>query len=149
MSGAISAFASHSAHSAFPPALAPQTWDASEALLAVCRRLWGQPFTAPIYALLLHQWLLIHRDAGGADQRLKHLNVLVSGGWQSGGCMCGGRGGRPGPARRAGVLLVWQQAGAAGGAGGEPRPCQACSLLGVRGWAKGKWAARFHLGTRG
>lgn len=56
-----------------------KTWDASEALLAVCRRLWGQPFTAPIYALLLHQWLLVHKDAGGADQRLKHLNVLVSG----------------------------------------------------------------------
>lgn len=45
----------------------------------MCRRLWGQPFTGPIYALLLHQWLLVHRDAGGADQRLKHLNVLVSG----------------------------------------------------------------------
>ncbi|GAB4815145.1 hypothetical protein N2152v2_002191 [Parachlorella kessleri] len=56
-----------------------RTWEASEALLAVCRRLWGQPFTTPIYALLLHQWLLIHKDAGGSDQRLKHLNVLVSG----------------------------------------------------------------------
>jgi len=53
--------------------------EASEALLAVCRQLWGQPFTAPIFALLLHQWLLVHPDAGGGDQRLKHLNILVSG----------------------------------------------------------------------
>lgn len=56
-----------------------RTPDASEALLAVCRQLWGQPFTAPIFALLLHQWLLVHPEAGGADQRLKHLNILVSG----------------------------------------------------------------------
>lgn len=53
--------------------------EASEALLAVCRQLWGQPFTAPIFALLLHQWLLVHPEAGGSDQRLKHLNILVSG----------------------------------------------------------------------
>ncbi|KAI7841005.1 hypothetical protein COHA_005233 [Chlorella ohadii] len=52
---------------------------ASEALLALCRQLWGQPFTAPTYALLLHQWLLVHSEAGGAEQRLKHLNVLFSG----------------------------------------------------------------------
>ena len=39
----------------------------------------GQPFTAPTYALLLHQWLLVHSEAGGAEQRLKHLNVLFSG----------------------------------------------------------------------
>eukprot|EP00887_Chlorella_sp_A99_P006836 scaffold2.g6836.t1 len=63
-------------------ALAPYfagNWDESEALLAACRRLWGQPFTAPTYALLLHQWLLLHADAGGRDQRQKHLAVLVSG----------------------------------------------------------------------
>lgn len=54
-------------------------WAAAEALLSVCRRLWGQPFTAPIYALLLHQWLLVHPTAGGEDQRLKHLNVMASG----------------------------------------------------------------------
>lgn len=51
----------------------------SEELLAICRRLWGQPFIAPIFALLLHQWLLIHPESGGADQRLKLLNVLMSG----------------------------------------------------------------------
>lgn len=39
----------------------------------------GQPFTAPTYALLLHQWLLVHSDAGGVEQRLKHLNVMFSG----------------------------------------------------------------------
>lgn len=48
-------------------------------LLSVCKKLWGQPFTAPIFALLLHQWLLDHPDAGGADERLKHLNILISG----------------------------------------------------------------------
>ncbi|KAL4424031.1 hypothetical protein ABPG75_001332 [Micractinium tetrahymenae] len=63
-------------------ALAPhfcRSWPASEALLGVLRQLWGQPFAAPIFALLLHQWLLVHPEAGGADQRLKHLNVLLSG----------------------------------------------------------------------
>ena len=56
-----------------------RSWTASEALLGACRQLWGQPFTAPTYALLLHQWLLVHAGAGGVDQRLKHLNVLFSG----------------------------------------------------------------------
>lgn len=53
--------------------------DLAEALLYVCRRLWGQPHVAPIYAMLLYQWLLLHKDAGGAEQRLKHLKVMVSG----------------------------------------------------------------------
>lgn len=52
---------------------------ASETVLALCRQLWGQPFTAPIFALLLHQWLLVQPTAGGTDQRLKHLNILMSG----------------------------------------------------------------------
>ena len=56
-----------------------QAHDAAEALLYVCRRLWGQPHVAPIYAMLLHQWLLLRKDAGGAEQRLKHLKVMVSG----------------------------------------------------------------------
>ena len=56
-----------------------QKHDLAEALLYVCRRLWGQPHVAPIYAMLLYQWLLLHRDAGGAEQRLKHLKVMVSG----------------------------------------------------------------------
>ena len=66
-------------------------WPAAEALLALCRRLWGQPFTAPTYALLLHQWLLVHAEAGGREQRLKHINVLCSG-----GRVCGGVRGRGG-----------------------------------------------------
>lgn len=33
----------------------------------------------PVYALLLHQWLLLNKDAGGSEQRQKHLNVLVVG----------------------------------------------------------------------
>lgn len=53
--------------------------DSAEALLYVCRRLWGQPHVAPIYAMLLHQWLLLNKDAGGAEQRLKHLKVMISG----------------------------------------------------------------------
>ena len=56
-----------------------KTPTSSESVLHFCRQLWGQPFTAPIFALLLHQWLLVHPDAGGADQRLKHLNILLSG----------------------------------------------------------------------
>ena len=56
-----------------------KSWEASERLLALCRQLWGQPFTAPTYSLLLYQWLLVHKEAGGVDQRLKHLNVLFSG----------------------------------------------------------------------
>jgi hypothetical protein len=56
-----------------------RTSSASEAVLQLCSQLWGQPFAAPVFALLLHQWLLLHPDAGGADQRLKHLNILVSG----------------------------------------------------------------------
>lgn len=56
-----------------------KTHEASEVVLMLCRQLWGQPFTAPIYSLLLHQWLLVHPEAGGLDQRLKHLNILVSG----------------------------------------------------------------------
>ena len=47
--------------------------------MLTCKRLWGQPFTAPIFALLLHQWLLTHPDAGGSDERLKHVNIMVSG----------------------------------------------------------------------
>ena len=67
-----------------PPApiascLCLQQWDAAEALLYICRRLWGQPFVAPVYSLLLHRWLLLNKDAGGQLQRQKHVNVLVSG----------------------------------------------------------------------
>lgn len=41
-----------------------QTDSASIALLDVCRGLWAQPYTGPIYALLLHQWVLVHPEAG-------------------------------------------------------------------------------------
>lgn len=51
----------------------------SEDLLVACNRLWGQACAAPIYALLLHQWLLVHPDAGGLEQRLKYINILISG----------------------------------------------------------------------
>lgn len=53
--------------------------DEAVALLYVCRRLWGQPHVAPMYAMLLHRWLLLHKNAGGEEQRLKHLKVMVSG----------------------------------------------------------------------
>lgn len=56
-----------------------QKWDTAESLLYVCRRLWGQPYIGPVYSLLLHQWLLLNKDAGGSEQRQKHINVLVSG----------------------------------------------------------------------
>lgn len=66
----------------FYEVLAPyfnQNGQAADDLLHVCRRLWGQPYVAPIYALLLSQWLLTHPDAGGKEQRQKHVNVLISG----------------------------------------------------------------------
>eukprot|EP00884_Botryococcus_braunii_P009457 jgi/Botrbrau1/18512/Bobra.0072s0087.1 len=66
----------------FYEVLAPylsRKWDAAEGLLYVCRRLWGQPYVAPVYALLLHQWLLLNREAGGGPERAKHINVMVSG----------------------------------------------------------------------
>ena len=56
-----------------------QKWDTAESLLYVCRKLWGQPYVTPVYTLLLHQWLLLNKDAGGSEQRHKHINVLVSG----------------------------------------------------------------------
>jgi len=51
----------------------------AEALLGVCRCLWGQPYVAPLYALLLHKWLLLFPEAGGVAERLKHINVLIQG----------------------------------------------------------------------
>ncbi len=51
----------------------------AESLLYTCRSLWGQPFVFPVYTLLLHQWLLLNKDAGGSEQRQKHINVLISG----------------------------------------------------------------------
>ncbi|GMH38571.1 hypothetical protein BSKO_06455 [Bryopsis sp. KO-2023] len=56
-----------------------RTWSAADSLLTVCRGIWGQPFVAAIYTLLLHRWLLGRKSAGGTEQRQKHLNVLVAG----------------------------------------------------------------------
>jgi hypothetical protein len=59
-----------------------QDHTAADTLLYFCKRLWGQPYVAPIYALLLHRWLLLRKDAGGAVQRQKHVGVLVFGAQQ-------------------------------------------------------------------
>ena len=66
--------------SALPTACAPaQQWDAAEGLLYVCRKLLSQPYIAPVLSALLYQWMLTHKDAGGAEQRQKHVNLLVAG----------------------------------------------------------------------
>jgi hypothetical protein len=52
---------------------------AADTLLYFCKRLWGQPYLAPIFALLLHRWLLLRPEAGGVEQRQKHVNVLLLG----------------------------------------------------------------------
>ncbi|KAK9822986.1 hypothetical protein WJX81_000828 [Elliptochloris bilobata] len=54
-------------------------WDAAEGLLYVCRKLLSQPYIAPVLSALLYQWMLTHKDAGGAEQRQKHVNLLVAG----------------------------------------------------------------------
>eukprot|EP00192_Tetraselmis_astigmatica_P004971 CAMPEP_0117649204 /NCGR_PEP_ID=MMETSP0804-20121206/841_1 /TAXON_ID=1074897 /ORGANISM="Tetraselmis astigmatica, Strain CCMP880" /LENGTH=434 /DNA_ID=CAMNT_0005454913 /DNA_START=363 /DNA_END=1668 /DNA_ORIENTATION=+ len=56
-----------------------ENWTEAELVLAKCRTLWGQPYIAPVYALLLHKWLLLYEDAGGVSEHLKHMNVLVQG----------------------------------------------------------------------
>lgn len=66
-------------------------------LLSLCRSLWAHSFVGPIYALLLHRWLLSRPDAGGAGERIKHLHVLISGARDlfigvSSGCRWGGVG---------------------------------------------------------
>jgi len=32
-----------------------------------------------VLSALLYQWMLTHKDAGGAEQRQKHVNLLVAG----------------------------------------------------------------------
>ena len=56
-----------------------QKWDNADALLYTFRQLWGLSIISPVYTLLLHQWLLLNKDAGGADQRQKHVSVVISG----------------------------------------------------------------------
>mmetsp|Transcript_23171 Transcript_23171/g.59366 ORF Transcript_23171/g.59366 Transcript_23171/m.59366 type:complete len:243 (-) Transcript_23171:818-1546(-) len=41
--------------------------------------LWGQPYVAPVFALLLHKRLLLTEEAETASDQLKHVNVLVQG----------------------------------------------------------------------
>lgn len=55
---------------------------AADTVLYFCKRLWGQPYVAPVFALLLHRWLLLRPEAGGSEQRQKHVNVLMLGAWQ-------------------------------------------------------------------
>jgi hypothetical protein len=59
-----------------------QDHTAADTLLFFVKRLWGQPYVAPIYALLLHRWMLLRKEAGGVVQRQKHVGVLVFGGWR-------------------------------------------------------------------
>ena len=48
-------------------------------MLYFCRRLWGQSIVGAIFALLLHRWLLLRPEAGGLEQRQKHVHVLMLG----------------------------------------------------------------------
>ncbi|MEW5308138.1 MAG: hypothetical protein WDW38_000118 [Sanguina aurantia] len=48
-------------------------------LLRLFQGLWNHCWIAPVYALLLHRWLLQHPDAGGPAFRVKHFNVFVHG----------------------------------------------------------------------
>ena len=45
----------------------------------MCRKLLSQPYIAPVLSALLYQWILTHKGAGGAEQRQKHVNLLVAG----------------------------------------------------------------------
>ncbi|WIA11477.1 hypothetical protein OEZ85_011591 [Tetradesmus obliquus] len=72
----------HSGPVCFYEVLAPyycQNNVAADTLLYFCKRLWGLPYLAPTFALLLHRWLLLRREAGGIEQRQKHVNVLMYG----------------------------------------------------------------------
>lgn len=44
-----------------------QSRDSGEAVSHLCQRLWGQGYAAPIFALLLHRWLLLGRDLTPVD----------------------------------------------------------------------------------
>lgn len=66
----------------FYQVLAPyylQDTNAGDALLYFCKRLWGQSIVGAIFALLLHRWLLLRPEAGGLEQRQKHVHVLMLG----------------------------------------------------------------------
>jgi hypothetical protein len=53
--------------------------NAADAVLYFCKRLWGQSIVGAILALLLHRWLLLRPEAGGLEQRQKHVHVLMLG----------------------------------------------------------------------
>jgi hypothetical protein len=57
----------------------PQDTNAADAVLYFCKRLWGQSIVGAIFALLLHRWLLLRPEAGGLEQRQKHVHVLMLG----------------------------------------------------------------------
>ena len=108
---------------------------AADTVLYFCKRLWGQPWIAPIFALLLHRWLLLRPEAGGAEQRQKHMNVLMLGGWRLPACRwrlsaCGWRlsACRRSPPCCGNGLWGWQLdeprggAATAGGPGSAPPP---------------------------
>lgn len=54
----------------------------ADALLGVLRKLWGNAYGPPLYALLLHRWLLSHPLAGLPAHRQKHVHVLAVGAQQ-------------------------------------------------------------------
>ena len=54
----------------------------ADALLGVLRKLWGNAYGPPLYALLLHRWLLACPRAGLPAHRQKHVHVLVVGAQQ-------------------------------------------------------------------
>ena len=62
-----------------PDSCPVQKWDNADALLYICRQLWGLSYIAPVYTLLLHQWLLLNKDAGGQAERQKHVSVCIQG----------------------------------------------------------------------
>ncbi|GBF87356.1 K-stimulated pyrophosphate-energized sodium pump protein [Raphidocelis subcapitata] len=66
----------------FYQVLAPyylQDTNSADAVLYFCKRLWGQSIVGAIFALLLHRWLLLRPEAGGLEQRQKHVHVLMLG----------------------------------------------------------------------
>jgi len=65
-----------------PPSRPAQHTAMADAMLGVMRRLWGNAYVAPVYALLLHRALLAHARAGAPAHRQKHLHVLAIGAQQ-------------------------------------------------------------------
>lgn len=75
------AFAGREA-AAFWQVLAPYYFSdptAADTVLFLCKKLWAQPRIPVILTLLLHRWLLLRREAGGLEQRTKHVTVLARG----------------------------------------------------------------------